>query len=188
MFSYYFVLMASNHLLVITVGGGIGQSLVELKIWKTKVTVPGARLALENLTKLQIFEWDATYQLIVQIYESGERHPLALTKMKCGLWSRPLFPSNRLAMAIHLCPLLNHVDMGCRFPTSKDIQALLNLDSLKFLNTGNATDFSFSQDLLPVLQKFGHKSLEYLGVDFIDEINLGAIVEHCSKLRELYSI
>lgn len=173
----------------IATGGGICNSLVSLNIRGTRVTQHGARLALEHLTKLQTFQWGLAVQVIVEMYQSGERRPLALTRLEFDGEPRDVdFEENSLATAIKLCPFLVYVSIEQNYEaSSQDLRALLDLDNLQRLILRCARRVSFDEDLLPVLRKFGHKSLEFLCVSDIKELNLGAIVEHCSMLRWFYA-
>lgn len=180
-------------------GGVCGGSLLQLGIRGTGVTRHGARLVLEKLPELQELRSSSTIQVIADMYRSGYGRPLGLTRVECysdGEHMKPIAPveGNSLAAAIQLCPLLVRVDLGENYsPSRQDLRALLELDILERLNlpygTGPALSgragMSFDEDLLPILKKFGHKSLDFLRIVNIDEVNLGAFLEHCSHLRVL---
>lgn len=172
----------------VDVGEGILKSLVNLDIQCTSVSIIGARLALEHFTQLRAFSWDSSIQLVAEMYLTGERRPLGLKNLQCTsrtgkdtVWN---WKKNSLAAAIQLCPSVVDVDILSSYKaTDDDLKALLQLSGLRRLRLYDASQISFNESLLPILKKFGHKTLDGLFLCCIKEMNLGAIVEHCSELR-----
>lgn len=169
-------------------GGGICSSLVKLDISDTNVTSQGVREALERLVQLKQLECDVDLShVVVDVYRSGERRPLALRRLR-GEFKNYSIGRNPLGDSIiRLCPFLTHVDIKVSNLYSDrknfDLKPLLELDNLQHLEVqGN---ISFVEDVVPVLQKFGHKSLDYLSISKTAYVSLGTIMEHCPNLRVL---
>lgn len=164
---------------------GVCCSLIHLNIRDTKVTLVGARLALQHFTKLEELDCEWTIKAVLDMHQSEREKKLSLRKLSpphCVIKGS----DKQLVTAIEICPLLDHVDMGESYePSSQDVKALLKLENLRRLILQEASLISFEEDLLPVLEKFGHNSLDHLVVRSIEEFNLGATVERCSNLRYL---
>ena len=90
-----------------------------------------------------------------------------------------------LASAILLCPFVVGVKLT-HYSRSFDyeLKALLSLEELRYLALEDV-NVSFYGAILPILQKFGTKSLEKLKLFDMGEVDVAAIVKHCSNLRSL---
>ena len=109
------------------------------------------------------------------------------------------YQSGSLASVIRFAPFVVHVNIllsiiGDRF-TDDDIKALLHLDNLQQLKFSQQpkdepdivenVPISFHGGIVPLLEKFGPKSLEMLTLKWFTKIDADAIVQHCSQLRSL---
>ena len=83
-------------------------------------------------------------------------------------------------MEISTCPRNNQYE-GIK---DDDLLALLDLKNLRHLVLAYL-NVSFDEGVLPILEKFGRESLEVLELRLLDDVNIAAIVRHCSNLRSL---
>ena len=186
------------------------KDLVILNIRHTQVTAHGTRLAIQHLPKLKFFKCDKSVQVIGQISQSGalyahshrspssSRHSdgssqprfFPLMDLHCK-WNDDQLDDDQmpyvrggLETAIQFCPFVAHVEIsGESSFNDEDLKALLNLENLQNLNL---TSLKISFDgILPILRKFGAESLERLKLVDLPEVNVGAIVQHCSNLQSL---
>ena len=121
-----------------------------------------------------------------QHFDGTGQHHLPLTDLHCK-WNDNQLPYARgeLAAAIHLCPFVTHVEIHYEDKLKEeDLKALLHLKNLRDFNLGSLI-ISFDDGILPILRKFGANSLERLKLNDVTEVNVGAIVQHCSNLRSL---
>ena len=122
--------------------------------------------------------------------DSGQStaHPLQLDLRNLSCWVHeefPLYPIGGLASTILFCPFVVEVVIArVRGILDQDLKALLNLENLERLFL-ICVKFSFDGGLLPMLRKFGPKSLEQLTLWSVNEVDVAAIAQHCSKLRHL---
>ena len=95
------------------------------------------------------------------------------------------YTRSELAAAIQICPFLVRVeifnDPGF---VNDELKVLLGLKQLQCLILEHVS-VSFDGGLLPILQKFGPNSLEKLGLDSVNDVDVAAIVKHCPNLRSL---
>ena len=183
------------------------KSLISLDIRFTNVTTSGILLVLKHLPKLEIFKCNDNVAALAQMFQArngpqpGEmavntfRFPSLYCNYEfCGvpMTLPPPYESGRLASAIQLCPFVVHVDIGLEKTPSpptfsdKDLRALLHLKNLRHLSIERVTGITtFKRGLLPILQKFGPTSLESLRLKWFDKVNVGAVVQHCQKLRSI---
>ena len=175
---------------------GFGQckSLVRLNVKYSRVTVDGARLAMEYLPKLQIFDCHDTLHVAAQMFTYGRDSPqlpgtripqLPLMNLRCD---RDFFhEKGDLAAAIEICPsvvFVNCYALANTF-TDEDLKHLLNLKNLRYLSLAFNENWSFDGGILPILEKFGASILEKLHLQDLQEVNISAIAQHCSNLRSL---
>ena len=116
-------------------------------------------------------------------------HPLQLDLRNLSCWVHeqfPPYPRGGLASAILFCPFVVEIEIAhVRGVLDQDLEALLNLENLERLFL-SSVEFSFDGGLLPVLRKFGPKSLEQLNLYSANEVDVAVIAQHCPKLRSLF--
>ena len=177
---------------------GFSHSLSKLVITRTKVTCKGARTALESFPNLKFFKYEKSFQLVASMNhlinwgapssssQSSQQPSHQLGLRDLYLSESPL-SKEVFAATLQLCPFLIHVEFDnvqCHFP-DENFKALLNLENLQHLVLKITRDVTFSGGILPVLEKFGPKSLETLSLVYLPDANIGAIVQHCPQLRTL---
>ena len=180
------------------------KSIVKLNIKGTQATRHGIRLAVQHLSKLQSLDCDDSVGALAEMIQTGSatshlssssqnfresaqhRFPLM------DLHSYPHFTTGLkyehgpLAAVLQFCPFVVDLTLSCDDALKEqDMKALLNLENLRSLNLFFFGSFSCGGGMLPILQKFGPKSLERLELAFMDEVDVGAIVQNCSKLQFL---
>ena len=182
-------------------GLGKCKSLLSLNVKGTKVTPKGARLAMQNLPKLQFFNCHHTLHVAAQMFKddrdssqklSGtEVCQLPLMDLRFGQNNFP-YKKGDLESAIALCPSVVHVKICTGWDdtfTDEELKPLLNLKNLQHLSLDNAEDnanrLSFKGGLLPILEKFGPSTLEKLQLEGLTDVNISAIAKCCSNLRSL---
>ena len=197
---FFYVISELN---CISENGGC-KSIVQLNVIGTAMTKLGARLAIQHLPKLAVFKCHFSLEVIARMFEVSDGHN-SLTQLPPNGSSTvrrlPLtslyFQSSRglsyvagfLTTAVRFSPFIVHVEiMDVSRILDQDIRALLELQQLRHLLLESIDDLSFDCGLLPILRKFGSSSLEHLELVYIEEIDLAAIVEHCSNLRSLMLI
>ena len=178
------------------------KSLTSLNVSRTFVTTIGIRLAIDFLPKLKFLKCIESLPVVAQIYQTGtasfsqlddgsfqqssQIRRLNLTDLHC-LWQEnsSTYLSGGLVSALKLCPFLDHLEFS-KIPniTDQDLEALLNMKNLRQL-TLRGLNISFDGGVVPILQKWGPKSLEILTLSWLDEIDVTAIVQHCLSLRTL---
>ena len=180
------------------------KSLVKLNVLYTRVTYHGIRLAIQHLPNLKTFECFGSVQVVSEIFREGlavqtaarsdtsQRtdsctRRLSLMNLNCRNHpSSPYYVGGMLANAVQLCPFVVRVNIyWCRDENFKlDLQALANLENLHHLALWHMS-VSFDVGLLPILEKCGHNSLETLALGYLDEVDVAAIIKHCSNLQSL---
>ena len=171
------------------------------------MTEVGARLAIQHLPKLVDFDCSFSLQAILNLQQTqvdadisqqpqGVRRYL-LSDLRCGAWDEDTalhswqHVRGGLPAALQLCPFVIRVEMsGIEGLNDQDLKALKALDNLRHLvleSLFSTRSLTFEGGLQPVLEKFGPASLEslYLG-DFNSEIDICALLQHCSNLRSLH--
>ena len=181
------------------------KSIASLNVRGTKVTAIGIRLAIDFLPKLQFLKCIESLPVVAQIYQTGtasfsqlddgsfqqssQIRRLNLTDLHC-LWQEnsSTYLSGGLVSALKLCPFLDHLEFS-KIPniTDQDLEALLNMKNLRQL-TLRGLNISFDGGVVPILQKWGPKSLEILELSWLDEVDVTAIVQHCLSLCTLLLI
>ena len=173
---------------------------MKLNIIETRVTKKGARLALENLPNLTFFAFPSSFQVVAEMNnlltgqetsEINKSSQQPSTGRQLGLRDLYMhqYPLSKevVAATLQFCPFLNHVELDsvqCYFP-DESFKALLNLENLQHLVLKCTHDITFNGGILPVLEKFGSKSLEMLSLVYLPDANIGDIVQHCPNLRTL---
>ena len=164
------------------------------------VTQHGVRFALKNLPALKVLRCKWTLQVVAEM--SAERgllstgdaavrtaihHHLPLEELYCDSRSELPYVTGCFASAIQLCPNLHTVTLSyLRQATDQDFQDLLAMENLVNLSLEELSSISFDGGLLPILTKFGSKTLEKLSLlDFQGPVNVAAILETCPNLRHL---
>ena len=166
------------------------------------MTVLGARLSIENLPKLKIFKCDYSLEVVSQMAlhdnttiassvpsktaanSTGQLCSIPLQLM--NLWQSPFDRKTcNLSAAIHFCPFVVDVDI-CAVDGvfDQDLGALLDLEHLQSLSLGRM-EISFDRGILPILEKFGAKSLERFSLFRLNEVDVAAVALHCPKLCSL---
>ena len=181
--------------------GGNCKSIVYLNVEHTAVTTVGARLAIKNLPKLKIFQCRCcSVQAIAELFDTaaasgshsslqqsddgGDQH-LPLMNLFCTSSNKLPYVRGALAAAVQFCPFIVDVHLfRVKQFFDKDLRVLLNLKQLHSLTLQDRMDISFDGGILPILRKFGSKSLEKFDVRG-PEVDVSAIAQHCPKLRSL---
>ena len=188
------------------------KSLVSLNVLDTKLTTHGIRLAIQHLPNLMILLCKDSVQAASHIFREGlsisepSAHDSTL-QQTAGSITRQVslidlhctnsiyleeddpillpYVNGALSSAIQLCPFVVNVYI-CNVPgvSDEDLRALLNLGQLRCLSLQRIR-ISFDGGILPILEKFGKDSLEFLRLAYLDEVDLPSIVRHCTNLRSL---
>ena len=172
------------------------KSLITLDISTTSVTGRGTRLAIEHLPNLKTFKCSHSVQVASEMFREGQSdsttRKLGLMDLHCK-WpgikrnSTP-YVRGSLQHAIQLCPFVVHLEIEVEREgddvTDGDLLALRNLENLRHLVL-TSIGASFDGGILPILEKFGGKSLEFLKLSFLQRVDVAAIIRHCSNLRSL---
>ena len=169
------------------------------------------RLAIEYLPNLKILDCYDSVQALSQIFREGVATQSAshdsssqqrtgsvlrqfpLTNLHWIVLSNkqylPPYVSRRLANAVQLCPFVVRVAIngGNQVVKDSELLALLELDNLRHLQLF-MINVSFDGGIVPILEKFGHNSLEILELESLNVVDIAAIVRHCSNLRSLILI
>ena len=98
------------------------------------------------------------------------------------------YASGALHNAVQLCPFVVRVEIHLppnEFFKDTDLRALTNLENLRHLEL-TSINVSFHGGILPILEKFGRDSLEVLQLSWLKEVDIAAIVRHCSNLRSIF--
>ena len=185
------------------------KSLSILKVKRTEnLTARSTRLAIEHLPNLKILDCHDSVQVLSQMFREGVAaqsapHGSSWQQQRTGLrqfsltdlhWDsyskKPLVSYERggLWHAVQLCPFVDHVDINVNegevVPDS-ELLALLHLQNLRHLEIARIRISSFKESIVPILEKFGRDSLEILELSYLNNVDVAAIVRHCSNLRSL---
>ena len=177
------------------------------------MTARGIRLAIENLPVLEHLNCVKSLQVVARMFQEGfgllgqqdsskqqsdgtARRLLPLTDLHCQTDRffpfQPEIPysAGDLAAAIQLCPYVVQVELEAlgRDFSDQDLLTLRNLTNLRhFQLQATSNRISFKGGVLPILQKFGPKSLEFLALSCLNDVYLDSIVQLCPKLQSFFT-
>ena len=178
-----------------------------LKMKKTKIGKEGIKVALENLTKLKIFEFYRSVQILAEIrrdnLERGYFKTYSITKFECTKFMDDLFgnilpyESRSLRLAATLCPFVNVVHITLQ-PGLTDFELCglleLKVGGLRELKIEDHVvgdrewennEITFDCGVLPLLKAFGSSLVSLTLYELNICVNIRAIVELCPHLEHL---
>ena len=183
---------------------GCCKSLTKLMVRFTSVTEVGARLAIQHLPKLVVFDCSFSLQALAQLHRAQvdlisqqPQYRYLLSELFCGDCSqgdqdeestiRWLHVPGGFASSLQLCPFIVSVQLSrVDDLNDEDFKALLTLNCLRCLVLVSVTSLSIEGGLLPVLEKFGSTSLETLELgEFDAHVDICPILQHCSNLLSM---
>ena len=178
-----------------------------LKMKKTKIGKEGIKVALENLTKLKIFEFYRSVQILAEIrrenLERGYFKTYSITKFECTKFMDHLFgnilpyESRSLRLVATLCPFVNVVHITLQ-PGLTDFELCglleLKVGGLRELKIEDHVvgdrewennEITFDCGVLPLLKAFGSSLVSLTLYELNICVNIRAIVELCPHLEHL---
>ena len=152
---------------------------------ETGVTELGTLLAITYLPKLAIIKCRSSLKVVASLKSQIEHHVLPLTTLHCAPTKNLSYVKGALETAVQFCPFVVHVDLfNIPGVFDQELKALLNLQQLQRLSLEDIA-VSFDRGILPILQKFGSKSLQKLKLISVTEVDVAALIKACPKLRSL---
>jgi hypothetical protein len=189
------------------------KSIETLIIGGTRITKKGIQTALFNLPFLKKFEIPGGYscpvpvQLLAEIHQPDwsikhlkDIRKYSLDSLCLRDWilyygthyHTPFFgvpyTSGSLGLVASLCPSVTLVKVDLIIGlTDSEMLGLLSLENVNELGIiGNDVDttVTFEGGVVPLLKRFG-STLKELGLSYLDDVNVRAIIDFCPKLQSL---
>jgi hypothetical protein len=178
------------------------KSIETLFIGKTKITKKGIQTALKNLPFLKLLkEGSGSYnhtvsvQLLAEMHQPDSNDKYSLNSLSLGNWKlngdAPLpYINGSLGLVASLCPSVRSVEIDLvEGLTDCDLLGLLSLENINELQiSGPSVDnnmlVTFKGGIVRLLKGFG-SSLKVLGLSYLNDVDIPAIINLCPKLESL---